>query len=80
MLKLVFGICVDGYGLKKGMQDAEMYGKKLTVQMGLIWYIVCGVQNLGRKRLIYGIRYSREWLAYGNGNGHGIAGTLNTGG
>ncbi len=33
-----------------------------------------GGDNLGRKRSRYGIRYSMEWLAYSNGNRHGIAG------
>ena len=39
-----------------------------------------GGDNLGRKRSSYGIRYSMEWLAYGNGNRHGIAGIKTTGG
>ncbi len=44
--------------------------------MGQIGIWLHGGDSLGRKRLSYDIRYasSREWQAYGNGNGHGIAG------
>jgi hypothetical protein len=48
--------------------------RKRVVIMGQNGKWVHGGGNLGRKRSRYGIRNSMEWLAYGNGNRHGIAG------
>ncbi len=62
------------------MYNGNVWEKKTDGIDESNWYKLTCVENLGRKRSGYGIRYSREWLAYGNGNGHGIAGTLNTGG
>ncbi len=55
------------------------YGNVRKIKLMVLWaklvhgYMVVTGDNLGRKRSSYGIRDSMEWLAFGNGNRHGIA-------
>jgi hypothetical protein len=86
-VKLAYTLKIDGIGYQKtGETVYILLGngivriRKRVVLMGQTGKWVHGGGNLGRKRSRYGIRDSMEWLAYGNGNRHSIAGIKTTGG